>query len=220
MENCNLCREISGTCAISEAADYRQLVADGKNILLESPNLVAIPSIGPLNNTHVMIVPRRHVNCIAALSQTELNEAMKMVKSLSSHILKKTGNKLVFFESGASERYSHSGGCIAHAHIHCVAGSADFSARIFREIDLIPTSPWDYSTADKKNGYVSFIEEDGTFHLCNNPLLPSQFLRYIYADQTGTLRGWNWRKHPNIEGVLRVIETYRGIETDQSEQAR
>ena len=38
-----------------------------------------------------------------------------------------------------------------------------------------------------------------------------QFLRYAYSMAAGDVRFWNWRRHNNIDGVLRVIDIYSGM---------
>lgn len=58
-------------------------------------------------------------------------------------------------------------------------------------------------------GYVWYSPDESSHFLCNKPLLPSQFLRYIYAETTSAPAQWNWRRHPNAKGVGRVIDNYR-----------
>jgi diadenosine tetraphosphate (Ap4A) HIT family hydrolase len=210
-ENCNICLEISGRGINEFTSSYCELIRTGKNIILESANFLVIPSFGPLNDSHVMLVPKRHTNSFAQLSDSELREGFDILSTLSAHIQKAKGTDLVFFESGAGNMTSHSGGCIVHAHIHCVTSSTRFEERLKSEISLEPIRAMDYSAACIDSGYVWYCDEKNNAYICNNPMLPSQFLRYIYAQSCGSNSAWNWRRDINIPGVMSVLETYAGL---------
>lgn len=182
IENCGICLEISGKGTNEFGDTYCELIKSGENVVSESASFLVIPSFGPLNHSHVMLVPKRHVNSFAQLTDLETNEAFKILNLLKSYMLKKTGETLVFFESGAGTTISHSGGCIVHAHIHCVVDSKIFDERLRSEIELEPVKKADYSRANINAGYVWYLDAQDNSYICNNPMLPSQFLRYIYAE--------------------------------------
>lgn len=211
IDKCNICLEISGKGASEFGSTYCELIGSGKNIILESENFLVIPSFGPLCDAHVMLIPKRHVNSFAQLSTTEVDEGFEILDVLRTHIQNTKHKSLVFFESGAGTMTSHSGGCITHAHIHCVINSEEFDKRFRSEIPLDLAEEKDYSTADIEAGYVWYRNKSGTSYICNNPMLPSQFLRYIYAQACGSSSAWNWRRDINIAGVLSVLNTYEGV---------
>ncbi|WP_394787195.1 hypothetical protein [Rhodoferax sp.] len=208
---CNICKEISGFGAEECGKDYQELVALGENLIILGKHFAVIPSVGPLSNTHVMLVPLTHVNSFAELSTAALEEASLLLEKLQLHVKQKIGRSLFFFESGAGELTDHSGGCITHAHIHCIAESIDFYDRLSREVLLKPVGRMDFSNADKKHGYIWFMSSTGEAYICNNPLLPSQFLRYIYAQSTKIPSIWNWRRHTNFPSIKEVLNIYHGI---------
>lgn len=208
---CNICKELSGLSAEECGTEYQELVTSGENIIVSGERLAVIPSVGPLSDTHAMLVPFTHVNSFAELSTTDLEEASLLLEKLQQHIQKKIGQKLFFFESGAGELTDHSGGCISHAHIHCIQESSEFFNRLSREVLLTPVKHMDFSSADTKHGYIWFMSSAGETYICNNPLLPSQFLRYIYAQNTNSPSIWNWRRHTNFSSIKEVINIYHGI---------
>jgi len=208
---CNLCSEISGEVAQECGPDYANLVAMNKNILFSSENFIVIPSVGPLNNTHVMLVPKKHVNNFAELSTAEIDEGLKILENLNLYVSKKLNHPLFFFESGAGSRVDHSGGCITHAHIHCVAYQADFFNKISEEVNLSAIKAGDYSSADKYLGYIWILNEKLEAYICNNPLLPSQFLRYLYSQCGKEPSSWNWRKNIRPLLIIEVIEIYKNF---------
>lgn len=211
--NCNICREIEGKPSNIFGDEYNQIISHQANIIYQSEKFMLIPSIGPLNDSHVMLVPKKHVNNFALLDQLEMQEANKILNDLANYYSKTYQKDLVFFESGAGLNIDHSGGCITHAHIHCVEFSAQFHTKIFNEIELKNITNDCYINADTTYGYVWYRDINRTSYICNNPLLPSQFLRYIYAESTKSTLRWNWRKDLNINGVLAVICKYREFRT-------
>lgn len=208
---CNICREVEQQDTHLKDERYRLLVKTRKNVVFEDADFVVVPSLGPLNESHVMIVPKQHVNSFALLTGTQRGSAMNIRTLLSEHMLNERGRQLIFFESGAGEVSSHSGGCILHAHIHCCYFSEEFERRLLDEVSFTRCIGDGYGSADISRGYVWYKGLAEGAYICNNPELPSQFLRYLYAQMAGDARYWNWRRHTNYEGVCEVIENYRGF---------
>jgi len=159
-----------------------------------------------------MIVPKKHVNSFALLSDDQKSQAALIQRQLNNHVFRKLGRSLMFFESGSGIHNSHSGGCIIHAHIHCCFFSNEFERRLFAEVEFTFSEQEGYEIADTQHGYVWYRDVKGKTFICNSPQLPSQFLRYLYSQVEGDERYWNWRRHYNFEGVLQVISTYQGVE--------
>ncbi|WP_085598045.1 MULTISPECIES: HIT family protein [unclassified Pseudomonas] len=211
MNKCNVCQELQGVAVEGCDPRYQVLVNSRQNIIHESADFVVIPSLGPLNDSHVMIVPKAHVNNFSVIHDSKLAQVRAILQALSSYIESKHGRSLVFFESGAGIRANHSGGCIVHAHIHCVYEQEEFERRLFQEVDFKEGGISWYAGADGDLGYVWYMDGKGKAALCNNPQLPSQFLRYVYSMGNGDIRFWNWRRHNNFEGVLKVVDCYKGF---------
>ncbi|WP_336512910.1 hypothetical protein [Stutzerimonas stutzeri] len=211
MDNCNLCLELMGEARPEFGLEYSRLVRVGRNAILHSEYFILLPSFGPLNESHAMLVPRRHVNSFAQLADEELEEASLILKRLRRFTEGKAGKSLVFFESGAGALMSHSGGCITHAHIHVAFSCESFDSRLKHEVSLVPLFDKGYCNADTDLGYVWYEDASQGRYLCNNPMLPSQFLRYIYAESCGCDSAWNWRRDPNMQGVISVLEFYKGV---------
>lgn len=212
MENsCNLCLEVSGNSADFFDEAYKTLVASKKNILLETKNFILLPSVGPLNDTHLMIVPKRHIMNFASLTDSELAESKTIMEDLNDRFSRLYESSLIFFESGAGNLTNHSGGCIDHAHIHCLLESQDFEVKLFSEISLLEVESPGYLNADIDLGYIWYKNSAEEVYLCNNPLLPSQFLRFLYAGASSNETLWNWRKNSNSKSVIDVLEKYNPL---------
>lgn len=212
MENsCNLCLEVSGKSSEIFDESYKNLVATKKNIILETRSFILLPSVGPLNETHLMIVPKRHIMNFASLTDNELEESERIIADLKVRFLGLYECNLIFFESGAGNSINHSGGCIDHAHIHCLLESQEFNKRLFSEVSLLKVDSPGYQNTDKELGYIWYKNSAGEVYLCNNPLLPSQFLRFLYAGAYGNESIWNWRKNTGSKRVIDVMKKYHSL---------
>lgn len=211
--NCNLCNEVYKDSSNLFDDYYSNLMARQKNILMETEFFIVIPSFGPLDKSHVMIVPKVHVNNFAVISDDKADQVSLIISLLNRYHLEEIGSPLVFFESGAGTCTGHSGGCITHAHIHCVAYSEKFQPLLFDEIALSEMKKC--SILDTEHGYVWFKNEKGISFYCNRPLLPSQFLRYLYLKSKGGNQKWNWRRNIDIEGIKNVISNYSRLKVWQ-----
>ncbi|HDZ7393716.1 TPA: HIT domain-containing protein, partial [Escherichia coli] len=130
---CGICDEING---ISLIKGYDEIVNDKKNIIAETNDFLIVPSIGPLNNSHVMLIPKRHINSFAALDRDTRSNGKEILRELNEFIIHQSGRSLIFFESGAGENIDRSGGCISHAHIHCVYYTQEFENALNKEINF------------------------------------------------------------------------------------
>lgn len=209
MENnsaCNICNELASNLEAITDETYRTLVLNKQNILLETKNYCVIPSYGPLHSSHVMIVTKAHKNNFALVDLVENQELFTVISKLKNFYFEKFGKELIMFESGAGTHIDHSGGCIVHAHIHCVVNEPSFEPALANELKLQKVSS--NEDFDIKNGYVWFLNGEGNAFYCNRPLLPSQFLRFLYLTSKNSKQRWNWRRDIDVQGINKVISTY------------
>lgn len=204
--------------ALTSDLRYATLVREGKSRIIETAEFFVLPSIGPIDSFHVMLVPRKHVNSFAMLPNHTINKAHWILHKIRKFVDKAYSRKLIFFESGAGTLSDHAGGCIVHAHIHILSSCSPFNDRLRKEVALeFQNTNEPFARADTKFGYLWFMDEEEREYICNQPMLPSQFLRYLYSQCCATESTWNWRRHPNVDGILEVLENYRELRlTDNS----
>ena len=90
------------------------------NLLVENENLIAFPDINPQAPTHILIVPKLHVENAAELAESApsvLSEVFRTAKNLSEE-LGLPGYRTVF-NTGAE-----AGQSVFHAHLHLLGGRA------------------------------------------------------------------------------------------------
>jgi len=210
MTKCNICNELSYRSALPDDSRYTSIVRSGHTRIAETEHLVVLPSVGPIDSCHAMIAPRKHINSFAQLPSNISNSVRLLMRQMRDFVKKEHSKELVFFESGAGTLSGHAGGCIIHAHIHAVSYCKDFEERLFGEVAMqLQLADESLTSADTKFGYVWYMDPDEREYICNRPMLPSQFLRYLYTQTCSNERMWNWRRHPNVDGIFDVLRNYQ-----------
>lgn len=90
------------------------------NLLVNTEDVVAFPDLNPQAPTHILIVPKRHVENAAELAEVQpdaLAELFKVAKKLAVE-LNLPGYRTVFNTGEAA------GQSVFHAHLHLLGGRA------------------------------------------------------------------------------------------------
>ncbi len=90
------------------------------DILYEDTDLVAFPDIGPQAPTHILIVPKRHVSDIMAMTAAD-RSWWDRIPAVAQEIAKKqrvdAGGFRLVVNCGAN-----GGQAVAHVHVHLLGG--------------------------------------------------------------------------------------------------
>ncbi|OEU63844.1 MAG: hypothetical protein BA867_00725 [Desulfobacterales bacterium S5133MH16] len=125
-ESCTFCAELIG---ILENSNYGRLTGQIKKgrILWQNNEFALIPSLGPLIEDHLLLIPTYHTFSFADLSESVLSRADHLIMSLANFFLKQ-GHQIIIFEHGAKilngsdyeKRLKRAicGACTDHAHFH------------------------------------------------------------------------------------------------------
>jgi histidine triad (HIT) family protein len=92
------------------------------NVILEHKDGLVIDTIGPLAPNHVLVIPRRHVASLAALTLDDRKELLPLLFALAnayadSEGLNESGYRTVF--NTGSDAYQ----TVHHLHLHVVGGA-------------------------------------------------------------------------------------------------
>ncbi len=103
MDNCIFCRIIRGEIPSSK--------------VYEDEDVFAFLDIGPLAWGHVLVVPKKHVEEVAAMSPAEASALFAAVPRLAAGVMKATGAEglNVLQNNGAV-----AGQAVAHLHVHLI----------------------------------------------------------------------------------------------------
>lgn len=209
---CTICSEIIGDCSGCFIKEYVDIIKKRKNIICSTEHFVILPSLGALNKSHILLVPKEHYLSFSRLPRDWDDEIYYLKQIINAYIFEKTGKKLLFFEHGVGTTCDTSGACIEHAHLHGIWYDEKFIVALFKEITFEKLKRFSdlHNKANNSTGYI-FIEYLEHYWLANNPMIPSQYFRFLYS-KINNLDCWDWRKFPNIENIKQVLNVYNDLE--------
>lgn len=204
---CDFCLEIQNNKDTRFNRIYDRLLSS--RIISDSPNFVALPTIGQLFEGSLLIIPKKHLQTFAELSHDLMIEAENFIDYLARKL--NSYGFVFLFEHGTHE--NSGGGCgIYHAHVHLIPIPSrvkyeEFIERTGYEAHCL-VSAW--QKVGKASEYLLIKDTYGRIKVCQNKELsysfPSQFLRRKVAERFNLTVPWNWREYENAEPAL--IRTY------------
>jgi diadenosine tetraphosphate (Ap4A) HIT family hydrolase len=195
---CDFCQEFSG----QDTWLARELVKiDLKNrILIRENGVVTLVGVGPLSPGYVLVLPVEHSYSISNCSLEQRMEIHSQKDKIAT-ILRNEYGSVVCFEHGAVSSIKRGGACVDHAHLHILPGISGFRERLateFKEI-LINNIGEIPSQTDINRPYLYLEDKDGKCYVYQIPdVLPSQYIRRIWADIARMPDKWDWALFPNF----------------------
>ena len=104
MSDCEFCKIIEGK-------------VPGKK-LFESKNVIAINDINPSADTHILVIPKKHIETVADVKEGDEKLVFEMIKTSQKLIREKKlakGYKLIF--NGGKYQF------VPHLHLHLLGGN-------------------------------------------------------------------------------------------------
>lgn len=219
-ESCTFCAELIGRL---DKSNYGRLTGQTKDarVLWQNNEFALIPSIGPLVEDHLLLIPTYHAFSFADLSEYVLSRADHLIMSLANYFLKQ-GCQIVVFEHGAKildgsdyeKRLKRAicGACTDHAHFHLlptisshhVISEMESRGLHLKKSGLLNLNEFPQKV-DRETAYIiirgSNMEAWGLYLFEE---IPSQFMREIVASIIG-LKGWDWSEFPRIHLVQKTV---------------
>ncbi len=193
--DCCFCEEIAVNRIPETFAGNCSLTS---RIAFSSDNFVVLPSVSPLVEGHVLLLPKDHITSLAQLTEDNKEE----FDSLLQFVYRKVGDlwaRPIIFEHGVGN--GRTGGCgVTHAHLHIVpipsVHKESLWSSIARELGDFPSQAPLLEILDHLDAEDSYIiVGDDTIQIscCVREDLPSQIMRRLIAE-TLSLSNWNWRQ--------------------------
>ncbi|OQW38221.1 MAG: hypothetical protein A4E20_17150 [Nitrospira sp. SG-bin2] len=203
MKRCKICTELGA--------------GDSANIwnkpLFESPNFVALPSLGSLVEGWLLLVSKTHLISYGAMPDAQIEE-MNEFKDFLCSILKQCYGPVTAFEHGPSMA-SRSVGCgVDHAHLHLVPLAFDLEAEV--SPFLPANSRWieagikECQDAHGRGEDYLYLEQPiGIGRIVTHDALGSQLFRRAIAMRIGVRDQYNWREYEHLPTVMATILSLR-----------
>jgi diadenosine tetraphosphate (Ap4A) HIT family hydrolase len=170
------------------------LAGVSNRIVRDFVEFAVIPSVSPLTNGHVMVVPRVHVTSIKQLPVDVLSRLPEILEST----LRISGTNLsdvLIWEHGVG--CGRNGGCgVSHAHLHIlpIQGAAEIARTLAENWQTsVPCSIADYHEQSSMNNSYLFWQSGHEGWLYESEDIPSQHLRRLIAMRL-SLRSWDWKE--------------------------
>ena len=211
IEDCCLCTEIganripdafSGNCSLET------------RIVFSTNNFVVLPSVTPLVEGHVLLLPKRHVTSLAQVTRNNREELNRLLQ----FIYGKVGDlwtRPIIFEHGIGEEKT--GGCgVTHAHLHIVPlhsrDRVSVWSSLAQKISDFPSQAPLLEILDNlgtKDSYLIIGDDPMKISCRVSDSLPSQLMRQLIAD-TLLLPGWDWRDMSNWKYIESTYHKLKG----------
>lgn len=118
-KSCALCRSVAEARLGDAAAVHNRK-------LLETPQFIVLPSVGPLVVGHVMVVSKAHCASLASMGKDAIDEYESVAGRLHSAPLLRDSDPLEA-EHGSTEN-NKVGACVIHTHVHWIPNMGQFWA--------------------------------------------------------------------------------------------
>ena len=157
---------------------YEKLPAE-ESLLFEDDNLYVIVDISPLCKGHILIISNKHYLSFLQADKKVKKEVYKLKTNIINVYKNVYGCDVLFFEHGPSKT-NNAGGCIDHAHIHCIPYKFDIESDLTKVLG--PPINYDILAGDEDSENFSYIyiesKQNGKL-IYKVDKLQSQFLRKL-----------------------------------------
>jgi len=178
-------------------------------VLDESENFIAIPSISPIVEGHVMIIPRYHISSMCQIKATEKSEFLNFAQNMIHAVERIYGDAAITEHGIGNGKF---GGCgVTHAHLHIIPIEKKISCEILKQIseDFVVSGPIHLSgifeTGDSNHSYLIYGESLNKLYVSFQESIPSQYIRKSIAHHTSK-SSWDWRQMFGWDDFVRTYE--------------
>jgi diadenosine tetraphosphate (Ap4A) HIT family hydrolase len=203
----NECSECRLCTIVSKLPQKREDIED--TLLYQTEHFEWIPGLGSFVEGYSLIVSKSHVfntGCFSLEVLEEIEHIILYAKKILKEIYKKDS---VVFEHGSMGGRQYAGSCIEHQHLHIlpieIPGIPDILRRKFEKhtIDSIDALR-DFN--QKKVPYIYCMDNSGCHHVFEAPILARQYLRQVFAQESGKPYDWDWREKQFIENISSFVQ--------------
>lgn len=209
-KDCCLCTELNGGEFPSE---YRERYAVQGRICIQTENFVAIPSLSPLLEGHLLLLPKAHLICLAGMG-AKLAEEFQAFLSLVARKMKNKYGAAYYFEHGVVRPDDQACG-INHAHLHILPMKPDRALAVDHLVTSVFSSNREISLgaalrqSRPEEAYLLHGNELDHLRIASSNRIPSQFMRRAVGKAYGVSIG-DWRELDGVAAFLATRNQFMG----------
>ena len=212
ISDCCFCKEFKEKEMPGEFIEHSHIQ---NRIIQETKSFIVIPSVSPITQGHIMILPKYHIKSMAQINPENIGELISIFSNVSNKLKNKLGD-YIFFEHGIGK--SKQGGCgVDHAHLHLLPVQEKYfnslienitkDFQLVKEIDL---SHFIINVAHHDSYLMmgNSSSSDVLYSINNN--IPSQYLRQKIALITNSNPS-DWKQLFGWSDFEKTISSFRTI---------
>jgi diadenosine tetraphosphate (Ap4A) HIT family hydrolase len=191
-------------------ATFQVLSGLSERWILQTPHFSLVPSVSPLREGHVLVVPKRHCQSVAQLPRRELDRDLPDFLGRALDLLHRRYGPVILFEHGVAA--GKRGGCgVDHAHLHVVPCDDRALEAMLQEVErdfraLQTASMMTFLRRTRASeSYLMIGRAGGPVRVrCTD--VPSQYLRRTVARGLGVSEA-SWKTLSNWRAFSRTYDT-------------
>jgi ATP adenylyltransferase len=184
-------------------------------IVASTPEFLVVPSLGPLNEGHILLVSTEHIECWRDATQELRAHALGAAVNLARRVSEAFDSPILIFENGTARHCTRSdNSCIDHLHIHILPLSEAHVQAVVRSLptaDVIYPAHLIQTRFDSSLDYVSAGPAGGSMTVLQAKSIERQLIRRQIASLLGSPDLWNWRDFPQLDRVLNMVSVLRAM---------
>jgi len=215
-ENCCICNEILNSRFPEK---LRRIYSIENRVCYENENFIVIPSVSPIVEGHLMLIPKKHIKSLAYVDMDTLDSFKELVKKVFSFIKTKYCEPFLFEHGVGEDEFTGCG--IDHAHLHILPIQLENQNRIFNAIlsernILHAGNMYELlSSIDKRKSYLLFGCQVNNMYFSTAEGAKSQYIRKIISSIVGN-KNWNWNEYYGVNEFLSTYNSFKNFLTKES----
>jgi len=179
-----------------------------KQLVAEIAGNRVIATLGQITDGgYVLVVPKRHVECVGALTAQEVAGFKLATDRVTSAVRREFGGPVTIFEHGVV------GQTVPHAHLHVMPEEPELESWIYRDFPRADYEDFDdfaelgaaYAAAPRP--YLLWAVQGDILRVCWNPPAPPLYLRLAAAESLGRPERGDWRNVDPVADRKLITET-------------
>ncbi len=200
VKDCSLCS------ALHDKDEFKKPDRHYNFKLFQDKFFTILPSIGPLELGHVMVVSQYHKMNLASMGVQLLSKYDRLINGIrNKYSLYHTD--LLEAEHGPVETNS-AGSCIIHTHIHLIPNCGKFENIFDDKLDKILITKNIEDIAEITKPYIFVRGRSQTIIIYDANDVPSQYIRRIIC-KNEEREDWDWAVFPHNDIILETINYWR-----------
>lgn len=208
-ETCRFCTKLAMGCTEQEAGPWDR-------VLFQSPNFVALPTLGAITEGWVLLVSKKHYLCMGALCDDLFSE-LDVFRKFVSHVLQDCYGAIGVFEHGPARPKQAVGCGVDHAHLHMLPTACN----LISGVQEVFPDPLQWRAVKGIHDVAAFYSAGLPYLYVEQPLgeayatthsnFQSQLFRRVIASSIGRAERYDWRTYheeQNVESTVRTLEKW------------